>query len=57
MNMNGSYSCLCLPGYSGDGMTCAGIYYFFLLSQITNVILCSVKSFVIPAVAQMLNVY
>ena len=26
MNIMGSYFCLCLPGYSGDGMTCEGIF-------------------------------
>ena len=26
INTNGSYNCSCSSGYSGDGMTCTGMY-------------------------------
>ena len=29
-NTVGSYSCSCNTGYSGDGITCSGIFYSFL---------------------------
>ena len=34
-NLVGGFSCSCLPGYSGDGKTCGGVYYWFLLCVIT----------------------
>ena len=27
-NTNGSFTCSCIIGYSGDGMTCNGLYNF-----------------------------
>lgn len=31
-NFNGSYSCDCLPGYNGDGVTCAGKYIILFIN-------------------------
>jgi len=28
-NIQGSFSCACKPGYSGDGFNCTGIFFFF----------------------------
>ena len=28
INTAGSYVCECRPGYSGDGVTCTGLYLF-----------------------------
>jgi len=32
-NFIGGYSCTCLPGYTGDGFTCAGIFYYNWLKK------------------------
>lgn len=31
VNTEGSYSCKCLPGFTGDGKQCTGWYYFSLV--------------------------
>ena len=38
VNVPGSYSCKCLPGYTGDGKSkCEGTYFQNLISQNANV--------------------
>ena len=33
INTVGSFNCSCNPGYSGDGITCNGMFFIFIFTQ------------------------